>query len=169
MGLSNIVIVFELGRSATEGISMSSSYLVLARTEDALSISKAESLKKWPHVIDLVDMVPLAKLCVLLTGDKYDAVIDSFIKQTPDQPDVESWDFENLISPVFLIPDSCVRAIAGMRAEDLPALSETWSKIEEFKWYNYDLSDITDQLVRLRKFSAECIKKKKSMLLLLTT
>jgi hypothetical protein len=148
---------------------MSSSYLVIGRTDEALRISKAASLKKWPHLVDAVDMVPLAKLGVFLTGDKYDKVIDSFVDQTPEQPDVEPWDFENLLNPVYLIPEAYVHAMADMRDEDLPALAKKWSKIEEFKWHRPDPSDLQDLLVRLRAFAGDCIKKKKSLLLLLTT
>ena len=84
-------------RSATEAV-MSDAFLIKGRTEDATRISKAASLKKWPHlqVDPVLDMVPLAKLCVFLTGDKYDDTVRSFVNQMPKQPDVEPWDFENL-------------------------------------------------------------------------
>jgi hypothetical protein len=153
----------------SEQAAMSSTYLVIGRTDEALRMSKAVSLKKWPHLVDAADMVPLAKLCAFLSGDKYDKVIGSFVDQIPEQPDVEPWDFENLLSPVYLIPEAYVRAIADMRDEDLPALAKKWSKIEEFKWHKPDPSDLQDQLVSLRAFAGECIKKKKSLLLLLTT
>ena len=53
----------------------------------------------------------MAKLFALLTGTDYDAIAGSFALETPEQPDVEPWDLENLIFPVNSIPEEYVRAL----------------------------------------------------------
>ncbi|MBA4190758.1 MAG: hypothetical protein C0467_22460 [Planctomycetaceae bacterium] len=150
---------------------MSDAFLILGRTVDALRISKAPSLKKWPHlqVDPVLDMVPLAKLCVFLTGDKYDAIIGSFANQTPDQPEVEPWDIENLLNPVLLIPRHYISAIATMEDDQVTTLAKKMCALPELKFYKIDPSDMSERLGRYREFAAQCLKKKKSMLLLLTT
>lgn len=150
---------------------MSDAFLIIGRTEDASRISKAPSLKKWPHlqVDPVLDMVPLAKLCVFLTRDKYDVIISSFVNQTPNQPDVEPWDFENLLNPVLLIPEHYVCAIATMEDDQLPAIAKNLCALPELKFYKIDPSDMSELLGRHREFAAQCLKAKKSMLLLLTT
>ena len=150
---------------------MSDAFFIIGRIEDASRISKASSLKKWPHlqVDPVLDMVPLAKLCVILTGDKYDGIISSFVKQTPNQPDVEPWDFEKLLNPVLLIPKHYVSAIATMEDDKLPAIARELCALPELKFYKFDPSDMAELLGRYREFAAQCLKAKKSMLLLLTT
>ena len=147
---------------------MSSSTLIIGRTEDATRMSKARTLEKWPHLeLDPIDVVALAKLCVFVTGDRYDTVIKSFVNQTPKQPDVEPWDFENLLNPVMLIPERYVHALADMEDEDLPKLAKKWCAIEEFKFYKFDPKDIEGNLRDCRKFAARCLKAKRSLLFLL--
>jgi hypothetical protein len=150
---------------------MSDAFLIIGRTVGASRISKAPSLKKWPHlqVDPIVDMVPLAKLCVFLTGDQYDVIISSFVNQTPNQPGVEPWDFENLLNPVLLIPEHYVSAIATMEDDQLPDVAKKMCALPELRFYNLDPSDVSELLGRYREFAAQCLKAKKSMLLLLTT
>ena len=45
----------------------------------------------------------------------YDTIIKCFTDQTPEQPDVRPWDVENLLDPVFLIPEPYVRALSTMK------------------------------------------------------
>src|SRR5690349_4458068 len=112
---------------------MSTVHLIIGQSKDAMRMATG-SLRKWPNLaIDPIDNLSLAKLFVILTDIDYDTIIGSFTKETPDQPDVEPWDFENLIFPVYSIPDRYVRALASMRDEDLPAYTEKWCKIEEFE------------------------------------
>src|SRR5262245_57641870 len=109
---------------------MSTVHLIIGQRKDATRMAKG-SLKEWPNLaIDPMDNVSLAKLFVLLTGTDYDAIIGSFTKETPEQPDVEPWDLENLVFPVYSIPEQYVRALANMRDEDLPTLANEWCKIE---------------------------------------
>ena len=144
------------------------SYLIIGKSKDALRMSKASSLDKWPHVvIDPLDMVPQAKLYAMLTGDDYSTVIDSFTKVTPEQPDVEPWDLENLINPVYLIQEKYVRALAEMKEDKLLALAKKWCAIEELKWYKFDPKDIKENLVEYRRFAAKCLNSKLSMLMLI--
>jgi hypothetical protein len=149
---------------------MSDAFLIIGRTDDALRISKSLSLKKWPHlqVDPVLDLVPLAKLCVLLTGDKYDVIVRSFVNQTPNQPDVEPWDFENLLNPVLLIPEHYVSAIATMDDDRLPATAKKMCALPELEFYKIDPSDMSERLESYRAFAAQCLKAKKSMLLVLT-
>jgi hypothetical protein len=41
--------------------------------------------------------------------------------------------------------------------------------LPELRFYNLDPSDVSELLGRYREFAAQCLKAKKSMLLLLTT
>lgn len=126
------------------------------------------SLMEWPNLaIDPIDNVSLAELFVKLTGTDYDTIIASFTCETPEQPGVEPWDLENLIFPVYSIPERYVLALANMRDEDLPALADEWSKIEVLQWYKFDPSDLKDQLVSFREFAAECLNRKQSLLIYL--
>jgi len=150
---------------------MSDAFLIIGRTKDASRISKASSLKKWAYlqVDPFLDMVPLAKFCVLLTGDKYDVIISSFVNQTPNSPNVEPWDFEKLVNPVLLIPEHYVSAIATMDDDQLPIIAKKMCALPELKFYKTDPSDMRAHLRRYREFAEKCLKAKKSMLLLLTT
>src|SRR5262245_27350812 len=120
---------------------MSTVHLIIGQSKDAERMSRG-SLKEWPNLaIDPIDDVSLAKLLVLITGDDYNAIIDSFTNQIPEQPDVEPWEIDKLLFPVCLIPRKYVRALATMKDEHLPALAQQWSAIEEFKWYKFEPSN----------------------------
>jgi hypothetical protein len=146
---------------------VSTVHLIIGPREDAARMARA-ALREWSNLaIDPIDNVSLARLFVLLTGTNYDTVAGSFTRETPAQPDVESWDFENLIFPVYSIPEQYVRALANVRDEDLATLANEWSKIEEFKWYGFDPDDLKDQVASFREFAAKCIKEKQSLLIYL--
>jgi hypothetical protein len=146
---------------------MSTVHLIVGRAEDATNMATS-SLEKWPNLaIDPVCNVALAKLFVILTGTEYQTIIDSFQQETPDQPDVEPWDLENLIFPVDSIPEQYVRALANMRDENLSEIADKWRRIEELAWYKLDLSDVKDQLVAFRELAAQCIAQGESLLIYL--
>jgi hypothetical protein len=146
---------------------MSTIHLIIGDSRDTTRMSQGP-LKEWPNLaIDPIDNVSLAKLFALLTGDSYDTIIGSFLKMTPDQPDVEPWDIENLIPPVLLIPERYVSALAGVRDELLLALAGEWGGIEEFSWYRFDPRGLRDQLACFRDFASQCLAAKKSLLLYL--
>jgi hypothetical protein len=146
---------------------MSTVHLIIGQRADATRMATG-SLAEWPNLaIDPIDTVSLGKLLVLLTGADYHTIVDSFTLETPEQPDVEPWDFDNLIFPVYSIPEQYVRALANMRDEDLSTFANEWSKIEEFKWYSFDPNDLRDQLRSFRRFAAECAKAELSLLIYL--
>lgn len=139
-----------------------STTLIIGQPKDATRMAKS-SLAKWPTLpIDPVDMVAFAKLLAFISGDKYAKVIDSLVDQTPEQPDVEPWDFENLINPVFLIPERYVQALATLPDAQLAKLAKKWNAIEELQWYKFELGDLEATLASYRDFAAKCLKKKQS-------
>ena len=109
-----------------------------------------------------------AKLCVFLPA-QYDVVINSFVNQTPSPPDVEPWDFENLLNPVVLIPEHYVSAIATMEDDRLLAVAKKMCALPELSFYKIEPTDMGERLGWYRDFAAQSLKAKKPMLLLLTT
>ena len=131
-------------------------------------MATARTLQEWPHLeLDPVEAVALAKLCVFLTGDDYGAVFKSFVDQTPPQPDVQPWDFENLIPPVLLIPERYVRGLAAMEDKQIPKLAKQWCAIPELSLYEFGPQDVQFYLLSCRELAANCLKSEKSMLFLL--
>jgi hypothetical protein len=146
------------------------SYLVMAKSKDALAVAKHPTLEKWPNIpTDPIEIVELTKLLAFLTGDTYKTIFDSYTKLTPKQPDVEPWDFENLVNPVFLVPEPHVRALASMEDDKMLGLAKKWCAIEEMKFYKFDAADLKQTLAEYREFAAKCLRKKLSLLILVAS
>ena len=146
------------------------SYLVMAKSKDALRVAKHPTLEMWRNIpTDPIEVVELVKLLVMLTKEKFRTIFDSFEKLTPEQPDVEPWDFENLINPVFAVPEKYVRALAEMEEDRMLGIAKKWCAIEELKFYKLDPADLKRTIAEYRDFAAKCLKKKLSLLILVAS
>ena len=150
---------------------MSTTYLIIGTRDQAAAISqRGLSHTQLPtQQLDPIDEVSFARLLVFITGRDYDAVVGGFVDLTPDQPDVDPMDLDNLLAQVIAIPKDDVISLAGIQDDRLAALAEKWCAIEEFKPFNFVAAELQDELSQLRAFARQCVDSQQDLLMRLST
>ena len=150
---------------------MSTTDLIIGMRDQAAVISQRGPLHiQLPtQQLDPIDDVSFAKLLVFVTGSDYDTVVGGFVDLTPDQPDADPMDLDNLLAQVIAIPKDDVTALAGIQDDQLALLAEKWCAIEEFKHFNFVAAEMQDELFQLRAFARQCVDSQQDLLMRLST
>ena len=129
-------------------------------------IAQTREWRDADHIhLDPIEYVSTAQLIAIARGLTYRQVHESIATLTPEQPDVEDWDVDNLFAYVCHIPNEHRDALAGIPDDYVLGIAKQWSKIEELARMPFTTDDLAAMIKNVRQLAAAAKGSEFSLLL----